>query len=507
MHYFGHAHVQCIGGFLCLLLILLLTNACTVGPNFCHPPPPKIKRYTANSLPAHTVAAPTVGGKRQHFVYNKDIPAAWWEIFHSVPLNKLIRAALRCNPNISSADAGLRIAIETAAAQRAAFYPRVDFELDTLREQTAHTLSSNLASGGYFYTLITPQVTISYVPDVWGANSRQVESLVAQMETAAFQREAVALTITSNVVMAVIQEASLRAQIKATRRTIAIAKEQLKILRLEHEVGEIGLEGVAAQEAMLAQTEATLLPLRKQLAQQYHLIAVLCGHFPSKKILHQFDLESLKLPRDLPLSLPSRVVKQRPDIRAAEAQVHAAGALIGVALANRLPNIVLSAVGGSAALSMGTLFSGNTLFWTLSANLAQPIFDAGLLLHKQRAAVEACKQAVAQYRSVVLSAFQNVADTLKAIQFDAINLKAAKKAAQATEKSLSIAKQQRQAGAVGYLAVLNAEQAYQQAMINLAQSQASRFVDTVALFQALGGGWWNRYPCPRKDEERIKPAG
>lgn len=474
------------------LIGCLSISGCTVGPNFHRPPPPMIKRYTTEPLPAHTVSSQTAGGKSQYFVNGQDIPAEWWRVFHSEPLNQLIKAALKANPDLKAANAALRIAQETALAQRAVFFPRADANLSTTRQETAHTLTPIVASNAFYYTLNTPQLTISYVPDVLGYNRRQVESLEAQVETAVFQREALFLTLSTNIVMAVIQEASLRAQIKATLRTIAIGKRQLKMLQKEHEVGEIGLEGVAAQEAVLAQTQATLPPLQKQLAQQHHLIAVLCGHFPSEVLIQKFDLDTLALPHNLPLSLPSILVRQRPDIRAAEAQIHAASALIGVAIAQRLPNIVLTAVGGSDALNWTTLFTANTNFWGLTANLAQPVFDAGLLLHRQRAAVAAYKQADAQFRSVVLSAFQDVANTLKAIQYDAINLTAAKKAAQATRKSLSIAQQQWQAGSIGYLAVLDAEQAYQQALINLAQSQASRFVDTAALFQALGGGWWNR---------------
>ncbi len=264
------------------------------------------------------------------------------------------------------------------------------------------------------------------------------------------------------------------------------------MLKEEHDAGEVGLEGVSAQRTILAQLETALPPLQKQLAQQDHLIAVLCGQFPSEKLFEQFNLSTLNLPQHLPLSLPSVLVQQRPDIRAALAQAQAASALIGVAIAQRFPNITLTAVGGSQSLSLTTLFNTSTLFYTVAANFAQPIFNAGLLKHRQRAAEAASQQAQAQYRAVVLSAFQDVADTLKAIEFDAINLKASQDAAAAAQKSFSIARQRWAAGSIGYLAVLTEEQNYQQAQVNLVKSQAARFVDTVALFQALGGGWWNR---------------
>jgi NodT family efflux transporter outer membrane factor (OMF) lipoprotein len=477
----------------CLFLALSILSGCTLGPNFHRPPPPPIDHYTREALPSHTVSAPTTAGKKQYFVNGLDISAQWWKVFHSEALNELIKLALIANPDIQAANAGLRLAQETALSQRALYFPRVDANLIPSRQEIAHTFSVPLAeSTTYFYYLFTPQLTISYVPDVFGANRRQVESLEAQVAAEIYQREALILTISSNVAMAVIQEASLRAQIKVTRRSIAIGKRQLKMLKEEHDAGEIGLEGVSAQQAILAQLETALPPLQKQLAKQHHLIAFLCGQFPSNKLFQQFDLNRLNLPQDLPVSIPSILVQQRPDIRAAQAQAQAASALIGVAIAQRFPNIILSAVGGAQALNLTTLFDTSTIFWTVAANLAQPIFNAGLLKHRQRAAVAAYKQADAQYRSVVLSAFQNVADTLKAIQYDAINLKASQDAVAATKRSFSIAQQRWSAGSIGYLAVLVEEQAYQQAQINLVQSQANRFIDSVALFQALGGGWWNR---------------
>lgn len=475
--------------FFLLTITASLLSGC--GPDFLRPPPPTVTRYTSEPIPAQTASTLTKAGKSQSFGTGKDIPAEWWAIFHSETLNQLIQEALRVNPDIKAADAGLKIAQETALAQRAFYWPRLDGNFNVTRQETAHTLTPVVSTNSLFYTLITPQLTLSYSPDVFGLNRRQVESLEAQVATAVFQREALALTITSNIVMAAIQEASLHAQIQAILRSITIGKKQLRLLRIEHNTGEIGLQGVAAQEAALAQLETSLPPLQNQLAQQHHLIAVLCGHYPSE-VMIKFDLNKLHLPRELPLSLPSTLVEQRPDIRAAEAQIHSASALIGVAIAQRFPNILLTAISGSAALNPGMLFNTNTLFYAFTGNVAQTIFAAGLLKHRQRAAVAAFEQADAQYRSVVLAAFQEVANTLKAIQFDALNLKAAEKAVEATRKSLYIAQKQWREGEVGYLEVLNAEQNYQQALITLVQNQTNRFVDTVALFQALGGGWWNR---------------
>jgi NodT family efflux transporter outer membrane factor (OMF) lipoprotein len=239
-----------------------------------------------------------------------------------------------------------------------------------------------------------------------------------------------------------------------------------------------------------------LPPLEKQLAQQRDLLARLVGRFPSETIVEKFDLSSLELPQELPVSLPSKLVAQRPDVRSAEEQLHEACAEIGVNVANRLPNITLSANLGSSALAIGQLFTAGTGFWALAANMTQPIFQGGTLLHRQRAAEAAYDQAAAQYKSTVLTAFQNVADTLHAIQSDADALKASVAAERAANKSLVIVRRQLELGDVSYLALLNAEQSYQQAMINLVQALANRYADTAALFQALGGGWWNRSDVP-----------
>jgi NodT family efflux transporter outer membrane factor (OMF) lipoprotein len=249
---------------------------------------------------------------------------------------------------------------------------------------------------------------------------------------------------------------------------------------------------VAAQEAALAQIEQTLPPLQRQLEQQRHLLTALIGRFPSQEPLQRFELAMLQLPRDLPLSLPSRLVDQRPDVRAAEANLASASAQIGVAVANRLPNITLTANAGSTAFEFSKLFSPHTGFWALAGAVAQPIFRGGALLNRELAARAAFDQAAAQYRSTVITAFQNVADTLTALRTDADALQKAVVSERAAARSLEIARQRLELGDITFLLVLNAQQTYQQALISLVQAKANRFADTAALYQALGGGWWNR---------------
>jgi NodT family efflux transporter outer membrane factor (OMF) lipoprotein len=330
------------------------------------------------------------------------------------------------------------------------------------------------------------------VPDVFGGTRRQVEALTAQEDAQRFQLEAAYLTLSANLVAAAMTEASLRGQIAATEEIIRIQRESLDILRRQQGLGQVAGAEVAAQEAALAQAEANLPPLQKQLGQQRHLISVLAGRFPSDQPPARFDLASLRLPQDLPVSLPSKLVDQRPDVRAAEANLHAASAQIGVATANRLPQFTLTGNVGTTALTLAGLAAPGNVFWSIAGNVAQTVFDAGTLFHKQRAAEAAFDQAGAQYRQTVLTAFQNVADALHALQEDAVALKAAAAAETAAKTSLAIAQRQLQLGAVNYLALLTAQNAYQTALSTRVQAEAARLSDTAALFQALGGGWWNR---------------
>jgi len=470
----------------------LMLWGCAVGPDFTRPDPPTVDRFTADPLPVQTASAPMPGGIAQHLVADRDIPAEWWQAFHSPALDALIKEALKANPDLAAAEAALRQAHEMRLAGEGAFFPLVQAGFGASRNKTGGQLSPATATGALYYNQYTPQLSVSYVPDVFGGTRRTVEGLRAQEEAQRFQLEAAYLSLTSSLVAAVIGEASLRDQIAATQEIIRVQRESMDILRRQLALGQAAGADVAAQEAALAQAEATLPPLQKQLAQQRDLIAVLIGHPPADQPNAKFDLASLQLPQDLPVSLPSRLVEQRPDIRAAEENLHAASAAIGVAIANMLPQINLTATTGTTALTIGALFGPGTAFWTIAGSATQTIFDAGTLLHKKRAADAAFDQAAAQYRSTVLTAFQNVADTLEAIKSDADALAATTRAESAAKESLDIAKRQLAVGAVTYLALLNAEQTYQQALISRVQAQALRFADTAALFQALGGGWWNR---------------
>ncbi|MGN6819555.1 MAG: efflux transporter outer membrane subunit [Sphingomonas sp.] len=475
------------------LLASLLTTSCVVGPNFKPPAAPPVSGYTATP-PAPTVATPGMpGGEAQRFISGADIPADWWTLFHSRQLNTLIERALANNADLKTAQAALLAAQENTRAQRGAYAPKVTAGVGVTREQDpSGALAPVPSNNAFLYTLVTPQLSVSYTPDVFGLNKRTVESAAAQAEASRYQMVAVYITISANLAAAAIQEGSLEDQIDATNQLIRIDREMLGIADYQKSKGYLSGADLIAQRAQLAQLEASLPPLIKQRDQENNLIAVLTGQYPGQGQAPKFSLADFTLPSDLPLSLPSVLVERRPDVLQAQANMHAASAQVGIATANRLPNITLSGNAGSTALAIGQVFGPGTGFWNLGAALLAPIFDGGTLLHQQRAARAAYQQSAEQYRSTVLTAFQNVADTLAALEQDAKTVKATAAAQDAAKASFDISSRQYKDGYFAYTAVLTANQAYQQARLALVQAEADRFADTAALFQALGGGWWHQ---------------
>ncbi|HLG45079.1 MAG TPA: efflux transporter outer membrane subunit [Reyranella sp.] len=478
--------------------------SCTVGPDFVRPDPPKDKTYLSGPTTDETVAVPDVlGGEAQRFVADLDIPAQWWQVYQSKALNDLIGQALVANPDIQSALQSLKAAQENAKAQRAALFPTVTATGSGTHNQTSAALSPATSDNNNVFGLFTGLLNVNYLLDVWGGTRRAAESLEAQAESQCFVLEAAYLTLSSNVVVAAVTEASLRGQIAAIQRTIAIQRDSLALLQRRFTIGQASRADVATQEAALAQSEATLPPLTNQLSQQRNLLAQLTGHTTAHVPAETFELASLTLPQDLPVSMPARMIEQRPDIRSAEANVHSAGAQVGVTTAALLPQFNFQLIYGSTSTSLDMLFSpalGPTV--TVGGSVAQTILDGGANLARRRAAIAAWEASKAQYRSTVLTAFRNVADTLRTLESDALALRAAANAEHAAGLSLEITRRRQAAGDAGILDVLNAELTYQQASLALVQAEAARFSDTAALFQALGGGWWNRdvdgKPAPAK---------
>ncbi len=474
------------------LILTLLLAGCTVGPDFRKPAAPTAAGYTSSALSSTTASANTLGGEAQHFTERMDIPGEWWTLFHSKALNEMITGALESSPDLKSAQAALIAANENRLAGQGAFYPSVSASFSATRNRTSSQIAPTPNSGAMYYSLFTPQVSVSYDPDVFGMNHRAEESLIAQEQVARFQLIATHITLSTNLVVGVIQEAALRAQIAATRNLIAVNSNMLQLIRMQFYKGAASRVDVASQESQLAQSEAMLPPLLKQLAQQRDSLRALAGKLPGEQLPEQVEFSDLQLPLELPVSLPSQLVKQRPDVRVAEENLHVASAQLGMARAKRFPTFTLTADVGTMALAIGDLLKPGVEFWDLGAIVTQPIFQGGTLLHQERAAKAYYNEAAQQYRSTVISAFQNVADTLTAIQQDADALKAAAYAVQAAKTALDLSKQNLQTGAASPLSLLMAEQNFQQAQLGLIQAQANRYTDSAALFQSLGGGWWNR---------------
>lgn len=514
---------SCLPVFRCRALALgvavaavVSLSGCAVGPDFKRPEAPKAKAYSPATLPTQTASALGEVGAAQHF-NTGDISAQWWTLFQSPQLNALIKKAFEANPSIVSAQAALKQAQENVAAQRGFFFPTVQAGYSPARIKVSGNTSGNAPGiqgdgqliaayagtpadqGGtapfnapVIYDFQTAQMTVGFVPDVFGGNMRQVESLQAQAQILRFQYEATYITLASNIVAAAIQEASLRAQIEATHKIIEDNTKSLEILRREMALGYVMRLDVAAQESALAQAELLLPPLEKQLDLTRDLIRALVGNMPDEEIQETFDLSALHLPEELPVSLPSQLVEQRPDVRAAEEAMHSASAQVGVAVAARLPQFSINATAGGNAAHFKEMFWKSGKFFSVVGNVSVPLFTGGTLIHRQHAAEQGLAMAEAQYRSTVITAFQNVADTLHALHADAKALQAAVRANDAAKVTLDVTRRQLQLGAVNYQALLSAEQTYQQAEIALVQAKASRLGDSAALFQALGGGWWHR---------------
>ena len=471
-----------------LATALLALAGCAVGPNFRVPAAPAVDRYTATPLPQATVAAAAAGGDAQRFLAGEAVPQRWWTTFGSVELDRRVQQALRHSPSIAAAEAALRQAEETAKAARGSLLPSLDGNLGATRQK-----QSAAAFGGAFrfpaLTVYNAGVSVGYVFDVFGGVRRGIEAQQAQADVSRARLDATYLMLATNVVTASLQEASLREQVKATRDIVATLKQALDIARKQQAIGAKSLSDTLAVRAQLAATTATLPALEKQLSAVRNQLATYLGVTPAQLQLQPLTLADVTLPRDLPLSLPSTLVAQRPDIRAASAQLHAATATVGVATADMLPRLSLNGSYTSQSLTRSGLFAAGTGGWSIGLGLLQPLFHGGQLLHQKRAAEAGMDAALANWQQTVLVAFQNVADTLQALDYDAQTLQSLAAAEQDADKLLALTRSQYRVGAVDYLTLLSAERQYQQARIAEISARSARLADTAALYAALGGGW------------------
>ena len=476
---------------LCMTMLSVALTGCTVGPDFHAPPAPESTRFTEAPPPAHTVSAATPGGTTQHLGPDRDIPGEWWALFHSQRITDLVTRALKANPDIAAAQATLRQAKETMRAEQGALFPTIGASTQVERQRES-LAAVGFGNGAVDFTTYGAALNVSYTLDAFGGTRRQIEQLGAQADYQRFELEAADLTLAANVINAAVNEASLQAQIDTTHEIIKAGTDALNLTKQRFQLGGVSQADVLQQQSLLDAQLATLPGLEKQRQQLRNQLAVYLGGRPDQYSTPTLDLNRLTLPAALPVSLPSQLVEQRPDIRAYAALLHSATAQVGVATANMLPKISLTGSYGREGSTIPNLFSPAGIVWSIASSIAQPIFEGGTLSAQRRAAQAAMEVAAAQYSSTVNTAFQNVANALVAIERDAETLRAALAAQKTAASSLAVVRSQYASGASTYLNVLTAEQADYSARLNLITARAARFTDTVALFQALGGGWWNR---------------
>ncbi len=470
-----------------LTLCIAVGGGCAVGPDFIPPAPPPTDRYTSEAQPADPVPA---DGQVQHFSPGTVLPADWWRLFKSAQLDAVVGKAVADNPTLQASEATLRESQDSLRAGDGVFYPQIQGGASAFRERTAAS-QNGAGTPGRIFNLITLSGTISYAIDVFGGERRAVESLQAQADYAGYESLAAYLALTTNVVNTSIARAAYAAEIRATKELIELQNQQLLLTEAQVRAGTAPYANVLSLRSLLAANQAALAPLEQNVSQAEHLLATLEGALPSQVTLPDIDLAALTLPVDLPVSLPSDLVKQRPDILAAQAQMHEASAKIGVATAAMFPSFSLTGAYGAAGPNLSALSAASGQFWSIGPSATVPLFQGGSLWYGRSAAIDAYQQSQAIYRQTVLGAFAQVADSLKALEHDAEALQAQTEARNAAGDALNLLQANYRAGLVDYLEVFTADVQFHQATIAYLQAVALRYQDTVALFAALGGGWWN----------------
>ncbi|MBE3605117.1 efflux transporter outer membrane subunit [bacterium] len=482
---FARAHRELFAA----LAFAVVLAGCAVGPDFVRPAPPGVTAYTPKRAP--TAFTPSGNEPAQHLVSGQAIPAAWWGVFRSAALDSVVRQAIVASPTLEAARATLEQAQQTVLEARAAYYPWMDFAAAAERQQGPAFVLGILPGGNLpVFNLYTLGPTVSFSPDVFGAVRRRVEQQAALAQNEAFELAAAQLTITGNVVTEALTIASTRIQIRAVRDIVADDEKNLALVEEKFQVGRVPSTDVLLAESQLTNDRALLPPLSQQLAAAEDALAVLVGKFPADWRQPDFELADFSLPAELPVSVPSSLVHQRPDILAAEAQLHAASAAIGVAVAQLYPTVTLSASVETAALFPSDLFQGSGLVWTLLGGVTNPIFHGGALKAQKQAAIDAFRASLATYRQTVLQAFGQVADNLRALGHDAQLIEATRHALDVADRSLELQRFSYAGGKTDILLLLDAERSDQQARLTYARAEAQRYIDSAQLFVAMGGGWW-----------------
>jgi NodT family efflux transporter outer membrane factor (OMF) lipoprotein len=478
---------------LCIFAVCFLLTGCAAGPDFKEPDLSSQAKLTANPLLTPLASVPNlVGGGSQIYVDQLKLPADWWTLFQSSDLNRIVDAALHKNPNLQAADAALRSAQATARAQTGVYFPTVGINASGLRQQVSPAYFGQSSGEPNIYSLYNTNISVGYKVDLFGGSRRQVENAKALAEYQQFQLEATYLSLTTNVVSAAIRESAQREQLEATQTILQSQQNLAKLINQQFAIGTVSKIDTSSQNTLVANSQSQLYSFDKNLSVTRNMLIAYIGSYPGSADLPQFRLANLHLPNEIPKVIPTDLVRQRPDIRAAEAALRASNAQVGVATANLLPQLNLTAAYGSQALTTAALFGPGTAMWNLGAGIFQPLFQGGSLRAQRDAAKAAYEQAAANYESTVVNAFQEVANALKALETSANTLASAASAEKNAGVNLNLVTQQYKLGSTNYLAVLNSQTQYQQAKINLIQAQADRYTSTAALYAAIGGGWWNR---------------
>ncbi len=464
----------------------VIVAGCAVGPDFHEPEAPKGAGYTPGGEPSKMGA----GAEAQKVDATSKLRADWWKLFGSAKIDALVGEAFARSPSIAEAEASLRRSQDEMRAGYGVFFPQVDAAAGAKRQLFSPAMFGQSSSGSTF-NLFTVSGTVSYTLDVWGGERRQVEALRATVDAQRTALTAAYLMLSSNLVDAVIAQAAYRSEVDATLDTVLLEREQVRIAQTQADAGVASYANVASTKSQLAATEATIPPLLEKMDQAADLMAMLTGRTPAEWRDPHVKLDDITLPAELPLSLPSALVEQRPDVLISEAQLHVASAGIGVATAAMLPNLTLSAGLGDNATALSSMFGPGTALWNVGAGLAAPVFRGGTLYYQRKAAMDAYDQALAQYRTTVLSAFEQVADVLRALQHDADLVSADGEAVRTSGDAVRLLQANYAAGIATYVQVLVADTQYLTARVGYAGAVAQRLQDTVALYVALGGGWWS----------------
>jgi NodT family efflux transporter outer membrane factor (OMF) lipoprotein len=484
------AQISRIARSYCAAAFAGLVAGCAVGPDFVRSEAPKVAHYTNGADPAVTVSA---SGTAQRFSPGAQVAADWWRVFKSHELDSVIKQSLDRNPGLEAAQASLKASQDNLRAAYGVFYPSLGGDFSATRQRFAPASLGQSGSGNIF-NLFALTGTVSYALDIWGGERREVEALGAQTDVQKASEQGTYLVLVSNIVDTVVARAAYVAEIKATEELIQLQKQQVALGETQFRAGTVAYANVLSIQSQLEIYEATIPALGQKVAQADDLLATLAGYAPAEWKPPAVELADLTLPADLPVSLPSDLVRQRPDILEAEATAHSASASIGVATAAMLPNVTLSGGYGTESNGLGSLLAASGNVWNLGADIATPVIQGPTLWYKREAAIDTYKQTMALYRQTVLGAFQQVADTLRALDNDAQMLAAEDRAVATAGEALHLVQDNYRAGTANYLDVLNADAQYHQAEIAELGALATRYQDTVALFTALGGGWWNARP-------------